>query len=712
MNLVGLMMCLFLYFEHTRRTITYAVIFFLSNLLSEYYWVVYSLVMDDYPQVSSFFAYFGWNLAFVIPVLIQLALRKERGRRSISPIAFFPVMITFPQFLIYLQYGGIFNNIWQCFWTTVIACLAVDAIVAHIRSKDDDRIFPYLNVVLFLFVAFEYTAWTSTCYDWPSDALNPYYYSEIAIAISYALFPTALAREYKESRIGMPDSSKSRLMKLFRPIYIMVVTVFCIGGYFLSSWIRRTLLNGMGELSGSDPYLIIDVLLFVVSFIIVSFTVMIILVVNSEQKTIETRELEAARYLAERSNEAKSEFLANMSHEIRTPINAVLGMNEMILREALKARDDLPSEREDIKSVFSEICNYSGNIDSAGKNLVSIINDILDFSKIEAGKMEIVDNDYQLSSVLNDVSNMIMFKAESKGLEYDVDVDEKIPDVLHGDEVRVRQIVTNLLNNAVKYTEKGSVTLSVKEKKIEGSDGDDETSLVFSVKDTGIGIRDEEKEKLFGKFERMDKERNSSIEGTGLGLAITGSLVEMMGGTIEVDTHYGEGSTFTAAIPQKVVSDEAIGDFREKFKASINSLHARQEPFRAEDSKILVVDDTPMNLMVVKGLLKNTLIRIDTAESGAKSIDLSREKKYDIILMDQRMPEMDGTTAMRHIKEDPEGKNADTPFICLTADAVSGAKERYIAEGFDDYLTKPIEIEKLEEVLMEYIDKDKIRKRK
>ncbi len=712
MNLIGLMMCLFLYFEHTRRSITFAVVFFLTNLLSEYYWVIYTLVMDDSPQVSSFFAYFGWNLAFVAPVFIQLSLRKERGRRGISPVAFLPVMATIPQFLLYLQFGGIFNNIWQCFWTTVIACLAVDAIVAYFRCKDYDKVFPYLNVVLLLFVIFEYTEWTASCYAWPSDALNPYYYFSILVSLCYVLIPGALSREYGMADEGnaRSDFSNGRLMRLFKPIYIIFVTVFCVGGYFLTRWIRRTLVSGtLGE-AGSDAYLIIDVLLFVVSFVIVTFTVMIILIVNSEKKTFERREIEAAKYLAERSNEAKSDFLANMSHEIRTPINAVLGLNEMILRESLKGRDDLPDEREDIKSIFSEICNYSGNIDSAGKNLLSIINDILDFSKIEAGKLEIVDNDYQLSSVLNDVSNMIMFKAKSKGLEYDVEVDESIPDILHGDEVRVRQIVTNLLNNAVKYTDNGSVTLSVSEKKIPGAAEDDCTSLVFSVKDTGIGIRDEDRSRLFGKFERMDIKKNSTIEGTGLGLAITGNLVEMMGGTIDVESHYGLGSTFTAAIPQKVVSDEAIGDFREKFKASIDNLHARQEPFHAKDSVILVVDDTPMNLMVVKGLLKNTQISIDTAGGGAQSVEMCRQKKYDVILMDQRMPEMDGTTAMRHIREDDAGMNKDTPFVCLTADAVSGAKDKYISEGFDDYLTKPIEIDKLEEVLMEYIDKEKINK--
>ncbi len=259
-----------------------------------------------------------------------------------------------------------------------------------------------------------------------------------------------------------------------------------------------------------------------------------------------------------------------------------------------------------------------------------------------------------------------------------------------------------------KYTESGRVILSVSEKKEDNADDAAKTNLVISVKDTGIGIREEDRDKLFKKFERVDIEKNSSIEGTGLGLAITGSLVGMMGGTISVDSDYGEGSTFTAVIPQQIISDEPIGDFREKFEKSISALKARKEAFKAKDTNILVVDDTPMNHMVVKGLLKNTMINIDTAMSGDESIKLTAKKHYDLIMMDQRMPGMDGITAMHRIREDKDGINFNTPFICLTADAISGAKERYIAEGFNDYLTKPIDSSDLEEMLLEYLPKDKI----
>ena len=419
-------------------------------------------------------------------------------------------------------------------------------------------------------------------------------------------------------------------------------------------------------------------------------------------------QLVEARDAADKANEAKSEFLANMSHEIRTPINAVLGMNEMILRESLQAREQLPDDREAVRRVFTDISNYGGNIESAGHNLLAIINDILDFSKIESGKMEIVDAPYRFSSVLNDVSNMIIFKARDKGLDFLVDVDSDLPDGLYGDEVRVRQVMTNLLNNAVKYTKTGSVTLSVHiapgDEIREGS----AVRLVIAVKDTGIGIREEDRAKLFGKFERVDLQQNSTVEGTGLGLAITRSLVGMMGGSIDVESEYGAGSVFTVTLPQTVVSAEAVGDFKEKFEQSMRRTAAYKGSFRAPDACILIVDDTKMNLTVATGLLKKTALQIDTASGGPEAIELARSKRYDLILMDQRMPGMGGTEAMQRIKALDESANAETPFVCLTADAVSGAKERYLAEGFTDYLTKPIDSKALEAMLMKYLPAEKV----
>ncbi len=417
---------------------------------------------------------------------------------------------------------------------------------------------------------------------------------------------------------------------------------------------------------------------------------------------------ELALIEAEQANKAKTDFLSNMSHEIRTPINAVLGMNEMISRDSLGAWEDLPEDRDRIKEVFADVSKYSQNIENAGNNLLSIINDILDFSKIEAGKLEIVEAEYRLSSVLNDVSNMIFFRTGDKGLDFKVDVDETIPDVLRGDEVRLRQIITNLLTNAVKYTKAGCVCLCVRPKAIPSDDDRRMIGLEIAVSDTGIGIKEEDISKLFTKFQRVNLLQNSTVEGTGLGLAITHNLLDMMGGEIKVESTYGEGSVFTVLIPQQVIENEPIGDFREKFETRMQSMHTYRESFHAPDARILIVDDTRMNLMVVVGLLKNTGMKVDTATGGAESVELATRVKYDVILMDQRMPEMDGTEAMERIRNEKDSLNVNTPFVCLTADAVSGAKERYLSEGFDDYLTKPIDSSALEKKLIKHLPEDKV----
>ena len=400
----------------------------------------------------------------------------------------------------------------------------------------------------------------------------------------------------------------------------------------------------------------------------------------------------AATQQARKANSAKSEFLANMSHEIRTPINAVLGMNEMIIRE----------------STSSRITTYARNVESAGKNLLSIINDILDFSKIEAGKMEIAESDYKLSSVLNDVTNMIVFKARQKDLKFTVNVDENLPDGLYGDEVKVRQVVTNVLNNAVKYTREGSVILNVSGEKAYMEDGSVIINIVFKVSDTGIGIKAEDLPKLFRKFERVDLVQNNTVEGTGLGLSITQNLLHMMNGTISVESEYGKGSTFTINLPQRVISDEAIGNFHEKFEHYVHTMRAYKESFRAPDANLLVVDDTDMNLTVIEGLLSKTEINLDTASSGAEALTYTKTKRYDLILMDQRMPHMDGTQTLNNIRSQDDGMNKETPVICLTADAVSGARSKYLEEGFTDYLSKPVESSSLEGALIKYLPHEKI----
>ena len=407
---------------------------------------------------------------------------------------------------------------------------------------------------------------------------------------------------------------------------------------------------------------------------------------------------------AESANHAKSDFLANMSHEIRTPINAVLGMNEMILREGRRAQELTDNDTQARKEAMKNIVVYAGDIENAGHNLLAIVNDILDFSKIEAGQMELTEAPYQLSSMLNDLSNMTLFKARDKGLEFVIDVDETLPDELFGDEMRVKQIFTNLLNNAVKYTEHGNVRLKLSGERLET----DEIALVASVRDTGIGIRSEDKEKLFGQFERLEPNRNSTIAGSGLGLVITKRLLDMMDGSISVESEYGKGSTFTVKIPQKIVSDMPLGDFQKRFEENVLGAGVYRESFRAPEAHILIVDDTKMNLTVVVNLLKNTKMKIDTASSGAGAVALAELNDYDLILMDQRMPEMDGTEALRRIRESVSGASRKVPIICLTADAIVGAKERYLHEGFTDFLTKPIDSYALERMILKYLPVEKV----
>ena len=439
---------------------------------------------------------------------------------------------------------------------------------------------------------------------------------------------------------------------------------------------------------------------------------------EEQKQAYEAKALKLEKEAADQANQAKSAFLAEVSHEIRTPINAVLGMNEIIQRESSQAQnscDELPpgGTEADIgffRETFGNISTYAGNIESAGRNLLAIINDILDLSRIEAGKMEIVEGSYQLSAVLNDLSNMIFFKAREKGLDFVIDVDETIPDALIGDVVRVRQVITNLLNNAVKYTERGSVRLIVNgERQQEPSDAAfPSLLLIASVEDTGVGIRPEDMGQLYDKFQRLDLEQNSTVEGTGLGLAITRSLLDRMGGSIEVRSEYGKGSVFTVSIPQKIASDEPIGDFHTRFRTHVPTDAVCEERFRAPEARILIVDDTKMNLTVATGLLRNTQMRIDTAMSGEDALVLTRLNPYDLILMDQRMPKMDGTETLHRIREQPDGLNRETPVICQTADAVVGARERYIAEGFTDYLTKPIDRQALEKMLMRLLPEEKV----
>ena len=412
---------------------------------------------------------------------------------------------------------------------------------------------------------------------------------------------------------------------------------------------------------------------------------------ESEELRKAKEEAEKAKEEAEKASQAKSEFLSNMSHEIRTPINAMLGMNEVILREC-----------ED-----TNILSYSEKVRIAGNTLMGLVNNILDFSKIEAGKIEIIPVEYDLSSVLNDLVNTIHTRADDKGLSITLDFDKNTPKRLYGDEVRIKQVVTNILTNAVKYTEKGGVTFSVGCERIENEP--DGVMLLVAVKDTGIGIKPEDMDKLFSKFERIEEKRNRNVEGTGLGMTITKNLLEKMGSNLQVESAYGVGSTFSFALRQKVVEWEPLGDYMAAFHESMLQNHKRYHvKFTAPKALILVADDNPMNLMVFKSLLKQTKVKIDTANDGYEGLVLAQEKKYDLIVLDHMMPRKDGIETLHELRAQTDNPNADTPAICLTANAISGAREQYIEAGFDDYLTKPIDSGKLEDALLAYLPKEKI----
>ena len=379
---------------------------------------------------------------------------------------------------------------------------------------------------------------------------------------------------------------------------------------------------------------------------------------------------------AEAANMAKSSFLANMSHEIRTPINAILGMNEMILRE----------EKD------PAIRGYAGNIQASGNSLLSIVSDVLDISKIESGKLEIIPVDYEVNSLISDCCNMAAGRAKAKELELLVECADNVPMKLCGDETHIRQIIMNLLTNAVKYTEKGTVKLIVSGRFTDGG-----FVLKVDVSDTGIGIAEENLPQLFTQFQRFDLQRNRNIEGTGLGLSIVKRLCDLMSGTITARSVMGSGSTFTVELPQKVVDSTPCGGVNLNYSAGAE--HEYHHSFEAPEAKILAVDDLPVNLLVIANLLKETRIKIDTAGSGRECMDKCSQQKYDLILMDHMMPEMDGVLTFEKLHGDKSSPNFETPVIMLTANALAGMREQYMDVGFADYVSKPVRGAKLEEAI-------------
>ncbi len=1022
-SIIGLLGSLYNYFEIPKKGWLLTACFFFANMLSDYYWTIYSLVMRAEPNVSEFIAYFGWNVGYVFLLIAVIHMQDHDLKGFFHPLILLPIPLNICQFLLYIQYGGIFNNVWQVGFSTAIACVCLRSLIYYIRNKRSDVPFPYFHLIALIFIGAEYAMWTSSCFFWFDSITNPYYMAAILSYIAMVFFAWGVKKEYEAYGIvRFEKSSKEiRFQAFLQFLVAFVLFGGCLGGYYVALRMKKALPGYTDE----NAYNMIAITLFVVSIIVgllilaitylitirhktaqkgleneqrlkrstanllltlvITFVLMIfaviynsrlfwvasvkgayqtgsdqaenlaaeldnylmlalstlnvtadsvdlmiekgatqeeieqyildqterqfdnfdenftglyayvrgkymdgagwvppddydasvrdwyneaiaaggktiivspyvdaqtnsvviticrllqstntdpsvrkenvvaldVIVSHIQEVTVNTdvggngyamvtnddgmiiahhelgfcgenindiygpelmetlrhsndemiditldeeectlfvrqvmdqwyviiavsntdlfedtysqlsvniivmvtifvlisffyylgyrneqaygrkvEEMKAVRQKqeyeaemlrlekksADEANKAKSNFLADMSHEIRTPINAILGMNEMVLRESGD-----PNIRE-----------YAGNIRNSGRNLLQLINSILDFSKIEDGKMEIVPVRYSLSSLITYLDNSIRERANTKNLEFVINVDPALPSELFGDDARINQVILNLLTNAVKYTQEGCVTLTFKE--MERSLGD--VLLYVEVKDTGIGIKEEDMGKLFESFERLDVVRNRSIEGTGLGMSITSRLLDLMSSKLEVRSMYGVGSNFSFRIWQKIVDERPVGEFRIGGPEDTSDIYT--ESFHAPEAEILVVDDTKVNIQVVCHLLKKTKVKIDSAFSGEEAIELADKKAYDVILLDQRMPGMDGTETLQKIRALGSRLNCDNPIICLTADAIRGAKERYISQGFTDYLTKPVEGAALEKMLAEYLPREKV----
>ena len=462
--------------------------------------------------------------------------------------------------------------------------------------------------------------------------------------------------------------------RIFIIVAIILVLIFC---FILKQWMESV----MPETGRAIALKLIAALAGLLLLLILGVSIFLRVEARAREEEISR----VMRAMEDKSNRAKSDFLANMSHEIRTPINAILGMNEMVMRE---------TEKESIRG-------YSKKIQNASQALLSLINDILDFSKMESGCIEIEEGEYQLQTLVDDTVNIIQPKAEQKELLFLTKIDRGLPKVLFGDEVRIRQVLVHILKNAVKYTKKGKVTFVVSGM----VDKDNHMAeLKFKITDTGVGIRRADLPDLFKKFERADLVKNRSIEGVGLGLSISYQLMQKMNGYIEADSIYGEGSEFTVTLPQKIVSMDSV-DVPLRGIAE-RGVVSSDECLLAEGAEILLVDDNEVNLFVVQNLLERTKARVTKCSSGKECLKMMQKKHFDLIFLDHMMPELDGIETVQISREMKNNKCKDTPMIALTANAVAGARDIYVKEGFQDYLSKPVNGGQLEEILRKYLPEE------